>query len=111
MATATKKANGRNNDASPEDIADQLAVLREDLSVLTKTIADLGQDAGDDALAALKSKAGDVRDKASQSADAARAQTAQLQAQANDFIRDQPAAALGIAAGLGFLVGLLGARR
>ena len=38
-------------------------------------------------------------------------QAAAVQGQANDFIKNQPAAALGIAAGLGFLVGLISSRK
>ena len=107
MATATKL--NANRDAS--DLAEQVETLRNDLSALTQTIADLGKQKGEHTIDAAKEKAADVRDRAVDQAEAARCQAMELQGQANDFVRNQPAAALGIAAGIGFLVGFMGTRK
>ncbi len=107
---ATKAVNGRSKDVTTADLTDQIEVLREDISSLTQTIADIGKAKGAEATDAAKAKAAELRDRASATAEAARGQAAQLQGQANDFIRDQPATALGIAAGIGFLVGYMGRR-
>ncbi len=111
MATASKKTNGRASDATAADLTAQIETLRDDLSALTKTIADLSESAREDVAASAKSKAEHLRGKAEDTAQAAQEQAARMQGQANEFIRNQPATALGIAAGLGFLIGLLGARR
>lgn len=99
------------NTTDVSDLTNQMEILRRDLGSLTQTMADLGRAKGEQAAAAVKSKAYDARDVASEKAELARLQAAQLHDQANDFIRSQPATALGIAAGLGFLVGYLGSRK
>ncbi len=108
---ATKALDGSNKNVEVGDLSEQIATLRNDLGALTQTIADLGRSKGDEAIAAAKSKAYDARDAAAEKAEAARVHALQLQEQANDFVRRQPATALGIAAGLGFLVGFMGSRK
>ena len=62
-----------------------------------------------------QSKATEFRDsaqaRASQLSSAGIEKTKEAQKQAEDFVRTQPGTAIGIAAGVGFLVGLLTARR
>lgn len=83
-----------------QDLNNQISVLRRDMSSLTSTIADLS-----------KSKAADLssiaREKAAETADQIAARARAVQAQANDFVAAQPGTALGIAAGAGFLVGMM----
>ncbi len=110
MATAAKKLNGT-TELAAADLAAQIEVLRDDLSSLTHSIAVLGKAKGDEAITAAKSTATDVRQKAVDSAETARLQAMELQSQANDFIKTQPATALGIAAGVGFLIGFIGSRK
>ena len=111
MATATKKLNGKQSGPTAEDLAKQIETLQSDLGTLTQTIADLGKAKGNEAVSATKAKLSDARDSVAEKADAARAQAVELQGQANDFIKQQPATALGIAAGLGFLVGMMTTRK
>lgn len=111
IVMATKALDGSNKNVEVGDLSEQIATLRNDLGALTQTIADLGRSKGDEAIAAAKSKAYDARDAAAEKAEAARVHALQLQEQANDFVRRQPATALGIAAGLGFLVGFMGSRK
>lgn len=108
MATASKKTNGKASAVSAADLEEQITTLREELGTLTKTIAELAKAKGEETVADAKSKADDVREDA---VDQVQAQTAALQDMANDFLNKQPATALGIAAGLGFLIGFLGSRR
>lgn len=108
---ATKSMNGSKEAATVADLNDQIETLRNDIGSLTQTMADLGRAKGDAAAASVKSAASDARDKAADQVETARLQALELQGHANDFIRNQPATALGIAAGLGFLVGFLGARK
>lgn len=111
MATATEKLNGKGATANTADLANQIEVLRKDLGALTQTITDLGKAKGDDAVALAQSKAADIRERATDAGETARLQALELQDQANDFVKNQPATALGIAAGIGFLVGFMGTRK
>ncbi|MHA6263310.1 DUF883 family protein [Arenibacterium sp. CAU 1754] len=108
---ARTSTNGSKADTTVADLSEQIAILRNDLSDLSGTIAGLG-----------KTKTAELKDAAAQQADVAREKGAkaaeyvserahEAQAQANDFVKTQPGAALGIAAGLGFLVGYLSSRR
>lgn len=111
MATAMEKLKSNADGVTSADLAKQVEVLRKDLGALTEIIADLGKAKGDEAVAAAKTKVDDVRERATDTADTARLQAMELQDQANDFIKNQPATALGIAAGIGFLVGFMGSRK
>ena len=111
MAAVMEKLTRNDDTVTSADLASQMDVLRKDLSALTEIIADLGKAKGDEAVAAAKSKVDAVKDKAADTADTARLQAMELQDQANTFIKNQPATALGIAAGVGFLVGFMGSRK
>ncbi|SDX44991.1 DUF883 family protein [Litoreibacter albidus] len=110
MARSSSKIEQLNT-ADAEDVSAQIAALKADLSGLTNAIASMG-----------KGKAAELSDAANASAEAARAkgaehlskvrdQAAELQNQANDFVTKQPATALAIAAGAGFLIGMISNRR
>lgn len=107
MASTLQKLN-----KSPEtaDVSEQLATLRSDIATLTQTISDLTKSKGDEALNTAKSKLSDARDQAAEASETPRLMAMELQDKTDAFIKNQPAAALGIAAGVGFLVGFLGSR-
>lgn len=104
MANVTKAIHNKDGDVTVEDLSKQLQVLKDDIASLTSTVGAYSQN-----------KAAEVRDtaqlKASELSGAAQARAKETQKQAEDFIRTQPATAIGIAAGAGFLIGLLTARR
>ncbi|WP_417242931.1 DUF883 family protein [Celeribacter sp.] len=98
-------------DVTTQDLQAQIITLKEDIHALTQT---LGESA--------KSNGQAVKDSAHIAFDAAKAKGAeqaeaiQKHAQATyhqveDKVRDNPSTSVGIAAGLGFLVGLVAARR
>ncbi|WP_415404424.1 DUF883 family protein [Tateyamaria sp. SN3-11] len=107
----TSKLQTLNKTTDTGDLAAQVETLRHDLASLTQTIADLGRAKGDEAVSAAKSKMADVREQAADTAETARLQAMEMQDKADTFIKNQPATALGIAAGVGFLVGFLGSRK
>lgn len=76
-----------------EDIAADLAALRADLAALVESKAAESRQSGVDLL------------------DRLRADAERHGREAEAVVRSQPGTALGIAAGLGFLVGLMAARR
>ncbi|NNK15922.1 MAG: DUF883 family protein [Sulfitobacter sp.] len=108
MASTAKSssANGRasKNDISIEDLSNQIEILKSDISSLTDTLGEFA-----------KAKSAEVGEtakvKAQKVADAGREKALEAQLHAEDFVRTQPAAALGLAAGLGFLVGIITSRR
>ena len=108
MSAAMKKLD---TNADISDLSAQIETLRADLAGLTQTIADIGKAKGDEAISAAKVKASQARDAVADQAETARIHALELQGQANDFVKNQPAVALGVAAGLGFLVGFLGSRK
>ncbi|WP_299286072.1 DUF883 domain-containing protein [uncultured Tateyamaria sp.] len=111
MASTLQKLNNKRDDVTASDVADQVEILRNDIAALTKTISDLSLAKGQEAAEAARSTLNDVRGKAADATETARLQAMEVGDQANAFIRNQPATALGIAAGLGFLVGFLGSRK
>lgn len=108
---ATKAKEKTMAQAQPSDVTEQMAILRDDIRSLSETITELAQAKGVEMSQAAKDQVASARETANAGVDAAKQQAAQLQGQANDFVRDQPAVALGIAAGLGFLVGMLTTRK
>lgn len=105
MATQSKTANGGNkSDVSIEDLSAQIEVLKSDISSLTSALGNYGKSKGEAAAESAKRTAQQARS-------AGEEKLLESQAQAEDFIRKQPATALGIAAGVGFLIGLVTARR
>lgn len=108
---ATKSKIGGGADTTTQDVADQMATLRADIGALTSLVTELAQNKGADLSDAAKEQVSAVKQSARDHAEAAKDQAQQLQDQATAFARDQPAVALGVAAGLGFLVGMLMTRK
>ncbi|WP_297340478.1 DUF883 domain-containing protein [Pseudophaeobacter sp.] len=103
--------NGSKNETTVADLTDQIETLRKDLSALTGTMADLGKSKGADLTDAAAQQAEAVREKGAEVVEVASKRAKAVQHQANDFVQTQPATALGIAAGVGFLVGIMSTRR
>lgn len=100
MSKSSQSINGSSrNDVSVEDLSAQIDLLKRDLSTLTHTLADFG-------VSKTHEATDTVKDKASELKAAGRDKAIEAQLHAEDFIRNQPATALGIAAGFGFLVGM-----
>jgi len=94
-----------------EDLSAQIETLQTDIATLTLTITDLVRAKGEDLADAVKGEARTARASAQlQIAEAQKHVLASAES-AEDYVRRNPAAALGIAAGVGVLVGLISARR
>lgn len=104
MAKANASLNGSNKSISVEDLSAQIDVLKNDLSTLTQALSEYGMSKSQDAKRAAQQTAADLQT-------AGRDKAREAQAQAEDFVHNQPATSLGLAAGLGFLVGMITARR
>lgn len=93
------------------DLSKQVAVLREDIAKLTAIVADYSKAQGGQIKAMMADKAADLAESGATAATAAKATAKVAYSEAEDSIRNNPASAVGIAAGLGFLVGLMTSRR
>lgn len=101
MATIPK------TDPSIDDIAAQISALKSDLAGLTELMTEFGKAQGR-TLGARANEAGDtLRARGRHETDKLQAQAHDLYDQTNDFVVRQPGAALGIAAGLGFVIGMI----
>lgn len=93
-----------NSSASIEDLSVQIDALKHDIAAITQSLGDYG-----------KAKQAELRDTARHTAqdlaETSKQRALQAQAEAENFVRTQPATALGIAAGLGFLVGMMTTRK
>lgn len=111
MAKSTTTANPATgatptagSEVSIQDLSAQIDILKKDIAALTSTMGEFGRAKIDEAQKTAK-------DTLSDATTAGRLKALDAQAQAEEFMRTQPTAALGIAAGIGFLVGLVTARR
>lgn len=94
-----------------EDLAAQVEALKDDIATLTKTITELGRAKGDDLASTLRSQAEQARTAGTEQLNQVQKQILAGAESAEDYVRHNPAMALGLAAGIGVLVGLLTARR
>lgn len=91
-------------DVTVEDLSTQIAILKDDIAALTGSVSEFGKTTTRDA-------ANQAKAAASEYANLGKEKAVEAQKTAEDFIRTQPAAAMGVAAGVGFLIGLISARR
>ena len=103
---------GKNNVSELNaDVTKQMAVLREDIANLTATIADYGKAQGSLLKSTASEKAAELAESSAAAADALKAKAGKTYNDAEDAVRANPGTAIGIAAGIGFLVGMMTARR
>lgn len=104
MAKDTTATAAAPKPVTVDDLSNQIATLKSDIATLTGTMGEFGKTKSRAAADQAKTTAQDL-------ANTSREKALEAQASAEEFIRTQPATALGIAAGIGFLVGLIAARR
>jgi ElaB/YqjD/DUF883 family membrane-anchored ribosome-binding protein len=110
MATTPTSVNPATNgnktskDITVEDLSTQIAVLKDDIASLTSTLGEYGRSKTSEVSRNARNTVNDL-------SSAGRERALDAQRQAEEFVRTQPTTALGIAAGIGFLVGVITARR
>jgi len=112
-STATKTANEGTEVAelAYEELREQLHVLKKDFADLSESIVKAGQQTAKDAAVTARNSGRKVATKASEGAEYAADQFETVLEDAEDFARQRPGVALGIAAGAGFLLALAMSRR
>ncbi|WP_439142879.1 DUF883 family protein [Pseudooctadecabacter sp.] len=103
--------NDKGTDYDTADLAQQIETLKADLKDLTEIMAGVGQSKAADIKEAAQDTFKSARDAGAEKVDYARAQAEHLGDEARQFVQRQPATALGVAVGVGFLIVLLGSRR
>ncbi|TYB89250.1 YqjD family protein [Oceaniovalibus sp. ACAM 378] len=96
---------------TPEDLSMQIDQLKLDIALLTETITDIGKSKGDELADTVRSKARSARAAGEEQVAELQRRAQETANSAEDYVRANPAAALGIAAGFGLLVGLITSRR
>lgn len=90
-----------------EALRAQFQTLKDEIAQLTSTVGDMGRTG----VEALRSTAAGAQAAAGETLSEAKARVAGTKGEVEAFARDKPAQAMGIAAGVGLLIGLLLARR
>ncbi|QQA41868.1 DUF883 family protein [Pelagovum pacificum] len=116
MATASSgnpesKVTELKTEASLKDISQQLEALKADLSNLAGAMGDYGKGKAKQARSTAEGYAHTARNTAEGQYDYLTTEAERYGREAQRMVREQPAAALGVAAGIGFLVGLFASRR
>ncbi|MBB4952228.1 ElaB/YqjD/DUF883 family membrane-anchored ribosome-binding protein [Agrobacterium vitis] len=113
MAATTPLAKDadKNDYASSADVEKQLEKLSADIAALTKVIASFGTGKLDEAQQQAKSVAEDISQRSSAAATDIKDRLLAAESDLEGQIRRYPLAAVGIAAGFGFIAALLSSRR
>lgn len=94
-----------------EDLASQIDDLKEDLSTITVTLTELTKAKRDEAIRTAKLQTKKLKNAAEEQVDDLSNYAGELQGYMEDKVREQPAMSLGVAAGLGFLAGMIMVKR
>ena len=116
MATASATTSSATSGTTPADIEKQLETLRDDISQLTKQVADLIGQAKDEAMAQVKGQArrakaqadsmlSDATETGREAVDAFRDVADTFGDAIEDSLKRRPYATLAMVAGIGFLFG------
>ncbi|MBW4706938.1 DUF883 family protein [Roseobacter sp. YSTF-M11] len=116
---AQARTNGKTD---VTDVTAQIDTIKDDIAALTALMSEMAKDKKDEAKSRAAHTASALKSSASETAEAAqtkafetgeklRSEAEMAYLKAEESVRQQPAMAVGIAAGLGFLVGMMTARR
>ncbi|KAA9007949.1 DUF883 family protein [Histidinibacterium aquaticum] len=107
-STAASKAE---KEASLKDISVQIEALKADLANLTEAMGDYGKSRYRSTRKDVERRAKDARRSAEDGMEHLQNEAEYYSRQAQDMVREQPGTALGIAAAIGFLIGLFASRK
>jgi len=109
-SSAARKAGAEAQDASAE-LAEQFAALKADLSALSASVAKLAGKQAESAWDLTEAAGNRIAQSANARIESVQRSAQDYGEQVETYTRDNPAKALGIAAGVGFLTAMLLARR
>ncbi|QFS82618.1 hypothetical protein FIU97_07345 [Roseivivax sp. THAF40] len=106
-STSTKETDKADTDA----LKAQIDTLKADLASITDMLGEIGVRRKDETLEAAKARYASARSEGERLYSEARHRAEDAQDQALEAIRRQPATAIGLAVGMGFLFGFLTSRK
>ncbi|NNF92179.1 MAG: DUF883 domain-containing protein [Boseongicola sp.] len=106
-ALKTTKSSDKSHEAELKDLYAMLDVLKADMKELTRTVGEVGKAEANRAVDTAKAKGKEVKAAGEAQIDALRTQAEDYGRATGQYVRENPTAALGIAAGLGLLVGFM----
>ena len=104
---AATSAAATSGTATTEDLQRQISALKTDIQNLARTLGDYGKARGAELKNSATAHAEHARAQGEAQLNALQAQARRAGQDAENMIREQPAAAVGIAAGIGFILGFL----
>lgn len=108
---ARAETNGSKSDPSTAELQHQLDALRQDIANLGTALGEYGRAQGQHLKSAATDQAQFLRAKGEEGVARAQKSATDAYQNAENSVRENPAAAVGIAAALGFVVGLVAGRR
>lgn len=108
---AQAKSTVKPTDSETQALAEQMAELRADIAGITKTLSEMGAARGDAALESAQNTVASLRNQGEKVLKDAQARAETIGQQAAETVREQPATAVGLAVGLGFLLGFISGRK
>lgn len=99
------------NEPTAAELSAQIEALRDDVAGLAESLAALGKAKGASLIDAARDEAYHLKARGEEKVAALQQRAVSMTAQAEDAVRENPQTALGIAAGLGFLFGVILSRR
>lgn len=93
------------------ELSAQIDALKTDLAAIAETLTTIGRARGQAVADAARDEAYNLKARGEEKVAELQNHAAELTSQANQMLRENPAAVLGVAAGAGFLVGVLLSRR
>ncbi|WP_192808353.1 DUF883 family protein [Oceanicola granulosus] len=116
MATTTQAKQAAQKTAdeaelSLKEVSVQLEALKSDIANLTSAMSEYGKGRVREAKSSAEGYARTARETAEERVERLQAEAERYGREARDFVHQQPGSALGIAAILGFIVGLFAARK
>lgn len=102
---STTKTSGK--DPSIDDLSKQIETLKNDISALTTTIGDLGKAEAQRAAGAAKAKGQELRSAGEDQLQDLKTRAEHYGEEAGTYVREQPMTALGLAAAVGLIAGMI----
>jgi len=104
-------ASDNGKEPTAEDLSRQIEELKADLAGITETLAGIAKARGQAAGDAAYAEASRLYKQGEKTIHHLQSQAGEFSDQAEEMVRKQPAIAMGIAAGIGFLIGLIMSRK
>lgn len=109
MAQSKSAAKVSNSEA--EQLSQEIEALKADITSLTKTLVDMGASRRDAIASTASDNVAQLRSAGEKYLKDAQVKAEDMATQSAEAVRKQPAAAVGIAVGVGFLLGFLSGRK